>query len=126
MKPRPRELETTTTNSAKRAGVRRELIGTSEQLCSKDDKSRLGLTLRDFMPTLERAYILKWVPEQAEDIYWVLTGPAQIVKVEVPRGQIHDKEFAALETMDVATFQQKRHSQEVREKLAIALELVRA
>ncbi|MCO4881780.1 hypothetical protein VOI32_35955 [Paraburkholderia caribensis] len=77
------------------------------------------------MPTLKCAFILEWVPEQAEDIYWVLTSFDEIVKVDVPRWRSNDEEPASLQKMDVGTYRRKRHSREVREKLEIALELVR-
>jgi len=115
----------TARNSEQRELVRRELLGASEQLCSKNDQSELGLSLRSHVPNLECALILEWVPEQAEDIYWVLTGFNEIAKVEIPRGRSNDEEPASLQKMDVATYRRKRHSKEVREKLEIALELVR-
>lgn len=62
----------TESNSEKRQLVRDELLRTSEQLCSESDPSRLGLPLRGYFPTLKCAFILDWVPEQAEDIYWGL------------------------------------------------------
>lgn len=76
----------TARNSEKRELVRRELLGASEQLCSKNDLSGLGLALRSHGSNLECALILDCVPEQAEDIYWVLAGFNEIAKVEVPRG----------------------------------------
>ena len=115
----------TARNSKKRALIERELLVASEQLCSKNAQSGLGFALRSYVPTLECAFLLEWVPEQAEDIYWVLTGFNEIVKVEVPRGRSNDEEPALLQKMDVATYREKRHSREVREKLEIALELLR-
>ncbi|CAM2191699.1 PilZ domain-containing protein [Paraburkholderia kururiensis] len=115
-----------TRNSERRESVRKELLATSKRLCSKSDRSALGLALRRLLPNLERAFVLKWVPEQGEDIYWVLTGSAEVVTVELPRGQPHAEKSAALQMTDVATFQCKHHSRDVREKLEIALELVRA
>lgn len=115
-----------TTNSEKRELIRRELLQTSEQLCSKSNQSGLGLVLRGILPTLEKAFVLRWIPEQAEDIYWVLTSTTEIMKVEIPRSLPSDDEHTLLQAMDVATFRQKPLSREVREKLEIALELMRA
>ena len=112
------------TNSEKRASIRRVLLCRSEQLCSNSDQSGLGVVLRGFLPTLERAFILRWVPEQAEDIYWVLTSPTEIVIVEIPRSQPSDDERTSLQTIGVAMFRQKRLSRETRERLEIALELM--
>ena len=114
----------TARNSEKRELIERELLAASEQLCSENDQSGLGLALRGYGLMLECAFILEWVPEQAEDIYWVLTGFNEIANVEVPRGRSNDEEPALLQEMDVATYRGKRHSREVREKLEIALELL--
>ena len=114
----------TTRSSEKRQLVREELLRTSEQLCSTSDLSGLGLALRGRFPTLQHAFILDWVPEQAEDIYWVLIVPNEIAEVEVPRAQPGDGEPASLQQLDVATYRKKRHLRQVREKLEIALELI--
>ena len=71
----------TARNSEKIELVRSELLGASDRLCSKNDQSELGLALRSYVPALECAFILEWLPEQAEDIYWVLTGFNEIAKV---------------------------------------------
>lgn len=36
---------------------------------------------------LDRAYVLNWIPEQAEDIYTVLVSPVEVLVIEVPREQ---------------------------------------
>lgn len=64
----------------KRALVREELVRVSKELCSKDDQSKLGLALRGVLPILDHAFILHWVPEQAEDIYWVLISLRRLRK----------------------------------------------
>lgn len=84
----------------------------------------MGLALRRFLPTLDHAFILEWLPEQAEDIFWVLTSLSTIVKVEIRRGQLDGEEDVSLDTIDVAMFRRKPHSRQVREKLEIALELM--
>lgn len=106
--------------------VRSELLRTAEQLCSKTEPSALGLLLRGYFPDLERAFILEWVPEQAEDIYWVLVGPNEIAEIEVPRPEPSEEKPVSLHELDVATYRRKPHSRQVREKLEMALELVRA
>lgn len=115
----------TARNSKKRELIERELLAASEQLCSKSDQSGLGLALRSYRPALKCAFILECIPEQAEDIYWVLTGFDEIANVEVPRGRSNDGVPALLQNMDVATYRGKRHSRDAMEKLEIALELLR-
>lgn len=114
----------TARNSEKRQLIRGELLRTSEKLCSESDPSRLALALRGYFPTLKRAFILDWVPEQAEDIYWVLIGPNEIAKVEIPRTLLGDGGPASLQQLDVAAYRQKHHLRKIRERLEIALELM--
>ena len=76
------------------------------------------------MPAPERDFILQWVPEQAEDIYWILTSSTEMVRVEIPRCRPSGDERASLQTIDVAMFRQKHLSREVREKMEVALELI--
>ncbi|RXV64982.1 hypothetical protein D1006_32900 [Burkholderia stabilis] len=113
-----------TKNSERRELIRRELVHTSEQICSKRDQSGLGLVLRGFLPNLERAFIVQWLPEQAEDIYWILISATEIAKAEIPRSRLSDDEHVLLQTIDIATFRKKRLSREAKEKLEIALELM--
>lgn len=108
-------------NSERDELIRRDLLGMSVQLCSQNDPTGLGPALRGFLPTLDRAFILKWLPEQADDIYWVLVDPTTITKVEIPRAR---EEPAVLEAIDPAMFRGKPQSRKVREKLEIALKLM--
>ena len=113
-------------NMEGREFARKELLRTSDQICFGDDHSGLGGALRDLFPGLQCAFILRWLPEQAEDIYWVLTGPIEIVKIEIPRIREGADETASLKVIDLATFRKRILSREVRDRLEIALELIRA
>jgi hypothetical protein len=110
--------------SEKNVALREELLRVSEQLCTIRDQNGVGLTLHRFFPTLQHAFILQWVPEQAEDIYWILISPIEIVKVEIPRNRTFNNESISLQPMSVTMFQQKRFSREAKERLKIALELI--
>ncbi|WP_197331821.1 hypothetical protein [Ralstonia syzygii] len=105
--------------------VREELVRVSKELCSKDGQSRLGLALSGILPILDHEFILHWVPEQKEDIYWVLISPVEVVEVELPRNQASGEEPVSLKVMDVAMFLQRYLPREVKERLEIALELTR-
>lgn len=109
----------------KRALVREELVRVSKELCSKDDQSKLGLALRGVLPILDDAFILHWVPEQAEDIYWVLISPTEIAEVELIRNRASEAEPVSLKVIDVAMFLRRHLPREVKERLEIALELTR-
>jgi hypothetical protein len=64
------------------------------------------------------------VPEQAEDIYWLLVTPKEIVMAEIPRSSVSDEE-PVMRLMDLETFRKKRLSRPVRDRLEVALELLR-
>lgn len=101
----------------------RELLASSEEIFSNNEQTELASALRDFFPPLDRAFVLKWIPEQAEDIYWVLINATTILKVEIPRGR---RGPISLQAVDVAMFRGKPHSRKVMEKLEVALKLVQA
>nr|CUV29548.1 conserved protein of unknown function [Ralstonia solanacearum] len=103
--------------------VREELVRVSKEMCSKGDQSRLGLALRGVLPILDHEFILHWVPEQAEDIYWVLISPTEIAEVELIRNRASEEESVSLKVTDVAMFLRRHLPREVKERLEIALEL---
>lgn len=106
--------------------ARKELLRTSDQLCFGDGRGGLGVALRDLFPGLQCAFILRWLPEQVEDIYWVLTGPIEMVKIEIPRILENADEPASLKVIDLATFRKSILSREVRDRLEVEIELIRA
>jgi len=112
-------------NSGEKELLRKSLINDSERLCAKTVQSGLGTILHSFLPTLNYAFVLECVPDQAEDFYWVLINSTEIVKVEVPRGQLNAASPALLKKIDIKTYCQTRHSKEARERLEIARELIR-
>ncbi|MHA6820565.1 hypothetical protein [Ralstonia pseudosolanacearum] len=114
----------TARKSEERAKIREEMLRTSNELCSRDDRSGLGIALRGFSPSLRHAFILRWIPEQAEDIYWVLVSPAELVKIEIPRVRNDNEISSSLELIDLINFKKNLPSQEVRMRLDIALELI--
>jgi hypothetical protein len=107
------------------------LIGSRNEHKMRDELLRTNLSLRDgscgpLSAALESAnvsvagaYVINWIPEQAEDIYAVIVSPSEVLIVEIPRGkgQVH------IERQDLVGYQAKC-SRVQRLKIAVAQELL--
>lgn len=119
----PWEVELRPKKSEQYEVICRELLASSEEIFSNNEQTELASALRDFFPPLDRAFVLKWIPEQSEDIYWVLISATTILEVEIPRGRRGPN---SLQAIDVAMFRGRPHARKVMEKLEVALKLVQA
>ncbi|HHY6927003.1 hypothetical protein [Burkholderia ambifaria] len=106
--------------------IRHQLTQRSDDLLLDDNPDTLGMALRGFFPDLTRAFVIHWIPDQAEDIYWILVSPTGIAQIEIVRGQDVRSYPPKLRMVGLAAYQSKRHSRDVREKLAMALELIKS
>jgi hypothetical protein len=113
-----------TNRAEERESRRRGLLESSASLCSWRNQGLLAQAVRNFFPTLQHAFILSWLPEQAEDIYWLLVSRTEIAKIELARNQEIQENAASVKIVSVETFRHRRLSRQVREKLEIALELI--
>lgn len=107
-----------------RESLLRDMTRASEKLCDKRDRSALGLALRTLLPTVHHAFIVRCVPEQSEDIYWLLVSPREIVRAEIHRDRASN-EKPVMSLMGLDEFRRNRLSREVRDRLRLALELIR-
>ncbi|CAG0982601.1 hypothetical protein ANRL3_02232 [Anaerolineae bacterium] len=67
--------------------MREELIRSNHALRDRTHNPRLINVLIAMNVNLDMAYVLNWIPEQAEDIYAVLITPTEVLVIEVPREQ---------------------------------------
>lgn len=106
--------------------IRYQLTQRSDNLLLDDNPDALGMAIRDFFPDLTRAFVINWMPDQDEDIYWVLIDPMGIAQVEILRGE--DAKFypPKLQMIELVAYKNKQHSRDVRERLAMALELIKS
>lgn len=110
-----------------------KLIGSRTEQQMREELVRSNLSLQDgsyvrLVEVLESAnvnvagaYVLKWIPEQAEDIYAVLVSAGEVVTVEVPRGEGQ----VLLEREELAEYEGKC-SKVQRLKIAVARDLLAA
>lgn len=97
---------------------RERLVRSNLSLGNSGD--RLGSALETVGVDVANAYVIFWIPEQAEDIYQVLTPAGEIVTVELPR---YSDEILLLERRALKDYERGRSQQE-RIKLAVALDLI--
>ena len=65
--------------------VRDDLLKSMSALFSDSEMSSLLTRLRSNFPLISFALIVNWIPEQGEDIYWILIDESRIAVIEVPR-----------------------------------------
>lgn len=106
--------------------MRNQLIQRSANLLTGDNPDALGVALRGFFPDLKHAFVINWIPDQAEDIYWILISPTSVAQIEIVRGGGAKSNPPKLHMVELAAYQSRRHSRDVRERMAMALELIKS
>lgn len=108
-----------------------KLIGSRTEQQMREELIRSNLSLRDgshgqLAKAIESvnvdvagAYVLHWIPEQAEDIYEILVSASEVLTIEVPRGEGQ----VLVERRDLAEYQSKC-SKNQRLKIAVARDLL--
>lgn len=104
--------------------MKRDLLRDAENLLSGDGSNALALAMRRFFPSFVQAFVLYWLPEQGEDIYWVLISPTEIAKIEIPRNQSEIERPVTLEMVSVEAYSNRRLSRDARRKLEVGLVLI--
>lgn len=104
--------------------LRLEMLSSVEKMFEEDTDSLLLGALRKYFPWVDFALILNWIPEQAEDIYWVLIDLERIVVVEIPRSS-ERVDDAIVEVVSVNAYKVERHHAETRRRFEVAIELMK-
>ena len=107
-----------------REHVRADLLSSMASMFSGDTNPLLLAALKAAFPWLSFALIVNWIPEQAEDIYWVLIDLHRIAIVEVPRLS-NGLEVVPVEVLDLNKYKERRLSIESRRKLEVAINLMK-
>jgi hypothetical protein len=64
-----------------------ELEGGRRRLLTEDSEKELLKAIRQQMETITtNLYVVRWIPEQGEDLYDVLVDGTSVAHVEIPRG----------------------------------------
>lgn len=98
--------------------MREELLRSNIALCD-GSYGPLIAALESANVNIAGAFVVKWIHEQAEDIYAVLTSSREVLIVEVPRGEGR----FLLDRQDLAVYK-KKCSKIQRLKMAVAEDLL--
>ena len=104
--------------------VRADLLSSMASMLSGSTNPLLLAALEAAFPWLSFALIVNWIPEQAEDIYWVLIDLDRIATVEISRLS-SDLADVSVEVLDLNKYKERRLSIENRRKLEVAIDLMR-
>lgn len=104
--------------------LKEELLGAKDALFSGEENAVLLEVLRSCFPAINLAFVLDWVPEQGEDIYWVLVDNSRVAMIEIPRSTNKTPEYPLIEVQSIDDYK-TRLSKTARRKLIAALELIR-
>ncbi len=94
------------------------------QMFSGSTNPLLLSALKATFPWLSFALIVDWIPEQGEDIYWVLIDLRRIAVIEIPRLS-DDIADVSVDILDLNSYKNQRLSAEPRRKLEVAIELMK-
>jgi hypothetical protein len=72
-------------NESSFENLQNELLSSMHNLFSDSKNEALLKSLREYNSKISFALIVNWIPEQGEDIYFVLIDENQIAVVDVPR-----------------------------------------
>lgn len=102
-----------------------QLKQASASLCSATDGSPLAQAVRRHFPGAT-VFPIHWVPEQAEDVHWLLVSPTEVAQITVTREPAHAGAEVAVETIALHTYSKRHLTKPVRRKLNAALELLKS
>ncbi|MCA1323555.1 hypothetical protein [Herbaspirillum sp. alder98] len=103
--------------------LKTQLLDQSREIMDSTNACGLGEILIKNFPSLSRPMLIDCIPEQGEDIYWVLVSSREIAVVEIPRRKC-GAPGDILEIVEVETYRSKRLGRDSRQRLAMALELI--
>jgi hypothetical protein len=104
----------------------RELESGREHLLSAPASRRLMSFLRRRLESITRnIYIIRWIPEQAEDLYDILVDGTTVVHIEIPRDVGSGEGGIVFEKRDVGEYlsSQKHLTKTDRRRIELALQL---
>jgi hypothetical protein len=102
-----------------------ELEKGREQLLSDPSSRKLLSSLRRKLQSITRnIYVVRWTPEQTEDLYDVLVDGTSVVHIEVPRDARTDE--VVFEKFGIEEYLNRRLTKPDRRKLELPLRLAQA
>ena len=102
---------------------REEMLKSMDSMFSGKTNPLLLAAIKKFLPDLHFAPVVKWIPEQAEDIYWIMIDVSHIAMIEIPRHSIKLTDIE-IEIIGVKEYKKQSTSKESRRKLETAINLM--
>nr|WP_151201253.1 hypothetical protein [Herbaspirillum sp. B39] len=103
--------------------LKAQLLDQSRRIMAGSDAPGLAENLKKNFPSLSQAMLINHVPEQGEDIYWILISLDEIAVFEIPRGDVEIMESLP-EILQVGTYRSTRLRRDSRQRLDMALQLI--
>lgn len=104
--------------------LKEEMLKSMEKMFSGQIDPLLLEAINFFFPGLNFALILKFIPEQAEDIYWIMIDSKNIAILEIPR-QIKKMSNVIIEFIELDEYKQQATSKDSRRRLNAAIGLMK-
>jgi hypothetical protein len=104
--------------------VRRALMHSNRVLMEGQTNRRLLEALLTEFGSVEKAFVIDWIPEQGEDIYTVAVPPGTIATVEIPRDESLIVPIIEKIPFDQYRRDSKRMTKEIRRKLSVVRDLL--
>lgn len=103
--------------------LEKNLLDTQKDLYDGKLGTELLRVLKDNFPTADSAYILQWIPEQDEDIFWILIKPSIVSIIEVPRSSNHLMSKSTFRVMTTDDYLKRRLTPKTKRKVNLAVKL---
>lgn len=103
--------------------LKAQLLDQSRRIMAGTDMSGLGDILKKSFPSLSQPILIDCVPEQREDIYWLLLSLEEVAVVEIPRKPTGEEKVIC-KKMSIESYCQRYFLRDTRQKLEVALEII--
>lgn len=103
--------------------LKEEMLTSMQTMFSGKNNPMLPEILKEKFPNKLFLPIIKMIPEQAEDIYWIMIDTINIAIIEIPRLKKTTAD-AKIEIIDIKTYKKHISSKESRRKLEAAEQLM--
>lgn len=103
--------------------LKAELLRAADQFALGETNAPLRKALDTLRPGLKFAVVFNWIPEQGEDIFWLLGDKEEVLLIELPREESGSGGIV-LDAVDINIFKKKKLTVETRRRLDAALELL--
>jgi hypothetical protein len=109
--------------SSRQLSIVEDIKQASASLASATNNSTLAEAVRRHFPNAT-VFPIDWMPEQAEDIHWLLISPTEVAQITVNREPARAGAEVVVEMIALQTYSKRQLTKPVRRKLNGALELL--